>query len=84
MPYDLNNKLLQVCDNKYLLGLTTQIILICPFANALCNIAKYFECLLQIQKYLLIQEKSESKVLTMNLPEISDFFFQERWAKMIA
>lgn len=74
MPYDLNNKLLQVCDNKYLLGLTTQIILICPFAKALCNTAKYIACLLQIQKCLLIQEKSESKVLTMNLPEMSVSF----------
>lgn len=55
MPYDLNNKLLQVCDNKYLLGLTSQIILIYPFAKALCNIAKYIAFWLQITKYLLTE-----------------------------
>lgn len=76
MPCDLSNKLFEVCDAKYMLALTTQIILcklICPFAMALCNITKYFACLLEIQKHLLIEENSEPKLVTINLPAMGVF-----------
>lgn len=86
MLCDLSSKIFQVCDAKYMLALTTQIILcklICPFAMALCNIAKYFACLLEIQKHLLIEENSEPKLITMNLPAM-DVFSERRWFKMVA
>jgi len=86
MSYDLSNKLFQVCDAKCMLALTTQIILcklICPFAMAVCNFTKYFACLLEIQKYLLIRENSESKLVTMNLPA-KGVFSKRRWSKLVA
>lgn len=49
---DLNNELFQVFYAKYILALTTQIILyklFCHFVMALCNITKYLHVCLKFR-----------------------------------